>query len=225
MNKDYADITIDTYNNIVNEYVEYYKSKDLKGNVQFQREMDFICERIKDNAKIIDVGTAIGDYPKYLTEKLSNRNFEVLGIDSSENMIKVAKEKAPKAKFEVMDLRKMNFDDESFDVILCFATLIHVNDEECIKVLNKFDRMLKKDGIIAINVMEWLEGDKELFIDESFNPKYKTYFNRYKKEFFEDFFKKLNYSILAMYDNPLFNTSKVEGEISKANQFTIIVKK
>lgn len=29
--------TIDTYNNIVDEYIEYFNSKDLKGNVQFQK--------------------------------------------------------------------------------------------------------------------------------------------------------------------------------------------
>lgn len=41
MEIDKIKVTIETYNNIVEEYVDYYKSKDLKGNVQFQKEIDF----------------------------------------------------------------------------------------------------------------------------------------------------------------------------------------
>lgn len=224
MNKDKTDITIETYDNIVNEYIEYFKTKDLKGKVQFQREIDCICSQLNNNAKILDVGCAIGDYPKYLTEKCKN-NFDVIGIDSSKNMIEIAKKNAPKAYFEVMDVRNLKFNKDTFDAIICFATLIHVNDNECIKILNKFDEIIKEDGLIAINVMEWLDDKKEIFEDEPFNPKYKTYFNRYKKEFFIDYFTNKNYEILACYDNPIFNSSKVKGNVADANQFSIIVKK
>ena len=31
--------TIDTYNNIVKDYIDYFNSKDLHGNVQFQKEI------------------------------------------------------------------------------------------------------------------------------------------------------------------------------------------
>ncbi len=224
MNKDKTDITIETYNNIVNEYISYFKTKDLKGKVQFQKEMDFICSKLNSNAKILDVGTAIGDYPKYLTENCEG-DFNVVGIDASKNMIEVARENAPKAQFKVMDIRNLEFLENSFDAIICFATLIHVNDTECIKILDRFDEILKNEGLIAINVMEWLDDKKEIFEDEPFNPKYKTYFNRYKKEFFTDYFQSKNYSILAFFDNPLFNSSEVKGKVANSNQFSIIVKK
>lgn len=223
-NNDKTDITIETYDNIVDEYVEYFKTKDLRGKVQFQKEIDCICFRLDSNAKILDVGCAIGDYPKYLTEKC-DKNFNVIGIDSSKNMIDVAKKNAPKAKFEVMDIRKLEFQKQTFDAIICFAVLIHLNDEECIEVLNKFDEIIKDKGLIAINVMEWIKDEKEIFEDEPFNPKYKTYFNRYKKQFFMDYFKNKNYTVLEMIDNPLYNSSKVKGKVADANQFSIIVRK
>jgi len=140
-------------------------------------------------------------------------------------MIEVARKNASRATFEVMDIRKLEFQKETFDAIICFATLIHVNDNECIKILDKFDEILKKDGILAINVMEWLDNEKEIFEDEPFNSKYKTYFNRYKKEFFIQYFKNKNYIILEFFDNPLFNSSKVKGKVADSNQFSIIVKK
>lgn len=224
MNQDKTDITVETYDNIVEEYIEYFKTKKLNGKVQFQKEIDFICSKLDNCARILDVGCAIGDYPKYLTEKCNNQ-FDVIGIDSSKNMIEVAKKNAPKANFEVMDIRQLEFEEETFDAIICFATLIHVNDNDCIKILDRFDKILRKDGLIAINVMEWLKDEKEIFEDEPFNPKYKTYFNRYKKEFFIEYFKNKNYTILEFFDNPLFNSSKVKGTVADANQFSIIVKK
>lgn len=222
--KDKTDITINTYNHIVNEYIDYFKSKDLKGNVQFQSEINFVVEHLKYGAKILDAGTALGDYPKYLTEKLE-KDFKVIGIDAAENMINRAKENAPKAQFYTMDVRNINFQKSSFDCILCFATLIHLNDLDCIKVLEKFNEILKENGIIAINVIEQLDDEKEIFDNEPFNPKFKTYFNKYKRTFFEKYFLDKGYEIMAFYDNPLFNTDKIKGEIAKSNQFSIIVKK
>ena len=55
MNK--TDITVATFDSIVNEFIEYYRSKDLNGNVQFQKEIDFMCSELKHNAKILDAGT------------------------------------------------------------------------------------------------------------------------------------------------------------------------
>lgn len=221
--KNRIDETIDTYNNIVEEYIDYFNSRDLQGNVQFQKEIDILVDNIEYGSKILDVGTAIGDYPKYLTERC-NKDFEVVGIDSSENMIKKAKEKAPKATFEVMDMRSLNFLNNYFDDIICLATLIHVDDDTTLNILKKFDLMLKNGGVIIINVMEHIRGDKEIYEKEPFNPKYNTYFNRYTKNFFIKWFSNKGYEILNIIDNLIFNSDKAQ-KFADANQFSIIVKK
>lgn len=222
--KNKIDETINTYNKIVEEYIEYFNSKDLHGNVQFQKEIDVLVEYLKKGSKILDVGTAIGDYPKYLTEKC-DKDYEVIGVDSSVNMIKKAKQNAPKATFEVLDMRKLNFSDNYFDGIICLATLIHVDDNTALNILEKFDSMLKYNGLIIINVMEHINGEKEIYEKEPFNPKYNTYFNRYTKTFFIDWFKNKNYEILNIFDNPLFNPEEVKEPSVDTNQFSIIAKK
>lgn len=224
MIKNKIDETIDTYNNIVEEYIDYFNSKDLHGNVQFQREIDVLVNNLEKGSKILDVGTAIGDYPKYLTERC-DKNFKAIGIDSSDNMIKVVMKNAPKANFEVMDMRRIYFQENSFAAIICLATLIHVDDDTAIKVLEKFDSMLKNNGIIIVNVMEHISGNKEIYEKEPFNPKYNTYFNRYSKEFFIKWFKNNNYEILNIFDNPIFNSEKVKEPSIDTNQFSIIVKR
>lgn len=224
MEIDKIKVTIETYNNIVEEYVDYYKSKDLKENVQFQKEIDYLISQLNKNAMILDAGTAIGDYPKFLTEKC-DKNFNVIGIDTSENMLRKAIKNAPKAKFELMDIRNITFNKDKFDAIICFATLIHVDDKTCLRVLDKFSELLKDKGIIAINVMECNNEEKEIFIPEPFNPKYKTYFNRYSKQFFIDYFTSNNYTIEKIYDNKMFDESAVGENLVGTNEFTIIARK
>jgi len=224
MRKNKIDETIDTYNNIVEEYIDYFNSKDLHGNVQFQKEIDILINNLEEGSRILDVGTAIGDYPKYLTEKC-NKNFKVIGVDSSENMIDIAIKNAPKASFKVMDMRSLDFSDNSFNAIICLATLIHVDDDTAVKILEKFDSMLKDNGLIIINVMEHTSGDKEIYEKEPFNPKYNTYFNRYTKTFFIDWFKEKDYEIIDIIDNPIFNSEKVKEPSVDTNQFSIIVKR
>ena len=218
------DETINTYNNIVNEYISYFNTKDMRGNVQFQKEIDILVNNLEDGNKILDVGTATGDYPKYLTEKCK-KQFEVVGIDSSENMIKIASQKAPKAIFRVMDMRYLEFPINYFDAIICFATLIHVDDNTAIEVMQKFDSILKEGGILIINVMEHIKGEKELYMKEPFNPKYNTYFNTYSKDFFINWFRNNNYKIIEIIDNPVFNLEAVKEPTEDTNQFSIIVKK
>lgn len=224
MEIDKTNITIETYNNIIEEYINFYKSKGLNGKVQYQKETDYLISQLPENAKILDAGTAIGDYPRYLTEKC-NKNFNVIGIDASENMLKKAIQNAPKAKFELMDIRDIKFRKQSFDAIICYATLIHVDDKTCLKILDRFRNLLKKNGLIAINVMEYNNKEKEIFIQEPFNPKYKTYFNRYTKQFFIDYFTANNYSIEEIYDNKIPEDKEVVGEdIAETNEFTIIAR-
>lgn len=140
---------------------------------------------------------------------------------------KEAKKNAPQAQFKVMDIRNINFDNNYFDAIICLATLTYVDDIDCKKILDKFDKILKREGLIVINVIEWLNEEKEIFDVEQLNPNYMTYINKYKKEFFVNYFENKNYSILKFFDNPFFNISKlkVKGKIADSNQFSIIVKK
>lgn len=224
MEKDKIEITIETYNNIVKEYESYYRNKETHGKLQFQKEIDDLIAQLTDNAKILDAGTAIGDYPKFLTEEC-NKNFDVIGIDTSKNMLKRAIVNAPKAKFKMMDIRSIDFMRNSFDAIICFATLIHIDDKTCLKVLDRFNELLKDNGIIAINVMEHIEDEKEIFINEPFNSKYKTYFNRYSKQFFIEYFTKNNYTIQKIYDNKMCDEEAVGENLVGTNEFTIMVKK
>lgn len=222
--KNKTDETIETYDNIAYEYIEYSKRKGLLSNVQFKKEMEILVNNLKAGSKILDVGTAIGNYPRYLTE-ICNKDFDVTGIDSSPRLIAFARNNAPKANFKVMDMRNLDYPENSFDGIISLATLIHVTDEDALKILDKFDMMLKPNGLFIISVMEYLDGDKELYVKEPFNPRYNTYFNRYTKDFFKDWCYTKKYTVLQIIDNPVFNPNDIKAPGLTKNRFSIIARK
>ena len=217
-------MAIDTYDHIVDEYIKYLEELNLKGGVPFQRETDYLISILPSKSKILDVGTAMGYYPKYLTEKCE-KEFEVTGIDASNKMIEQAKKMAPKANFQVMDIRNMKYPDKSFDCIMCFGTLIHLNDDDCLNALKNYNRILNDNGILAINVMEHLGGDREIVVEEPFNNNFKMYYNRYPKDFFINFFKENNYTIIKDFDNPIYNEDSVGDDLTGTNEFSIIARK
>lgn len=224
MTIDKTSTTIETYNNIVEEYIDFYKDNIEKGVYSFQKEISYLASKLDNNALILDVGTAIGECPRFLTEKF-DKDFKVIGIDTSKNMIEKARNFAPKAQFIQMDMRNLQFDSNTFDAIICFATLIHVNDEDCKKALKKFAKMLKRNGFLAINVMEHIDKKKEIFVKEPFNPKYMMYYNRYSKEFFMNFFNKNSFIVDKIFENKIYKESEVGDDLNGTNEFTIIARK
>ena len=224
---DKTDISIETYNHIVDEYEAFSKTVNSIDRVQWQAEMDYIIPLIPNDAKILDAATKLGAYPKYLAN-LPGKHYDIIGLEPAEKLLERAIKNVPGAKFMKMDLRNIELPENSFDLILCLSALIHLNDDDCIKTLNSFDRLVKAGGFIVINVPEHRDDVKEKFFDEPFNPKYKTYFNSYKKEFFADYFKaRGGYLPPVIFDNFLSEQVTVDtmGTEIITNEFTIIAQK
>ena len=71
-----------------------------------------------DRLKVLDIGTGPGFFPVLLAQE----GHDVTGIDVTENMIKWAKHNAENCGVEAtlltMDTHKLDFEDNSFDVIV-----------------------------------------------------------------------------------------------------------
>ena len=80
----------DTYNKIASDYAKDHEN-DSWGN-DF---VDFFCEALFQDAKVLDLGCG----PGVETKKLTLRGFDVQGFDLSEGLLKIAREKLPSATF------------------------------------------------------------------------------------------------------------------------------
>ncbi len=116
-----------------------------------------ILESVFDSKmRILDVGTGTG----FLALILAELGHEVVGLDISEGMLKVAKMKAKKrglkVQFKLGDAENLPFKDESFDAIVCRHLLWTLPNPK--KALAEWVRVAKE----KIVVVDGRWGDKSL---------------------------------------------------------------
>jgi ubiquinone/menaquinone biosynthesis C-methylase UbiE len=80
--------------------------------------------------------------------RLAARGHRVVGVDSSQEMLDVARAKLPGAEFHLGDLDALPLPDASVDVVVCALALVHVPDLG--PVLAEFARVLRAGGHIVI---------------------------------------------------------------------------
>lgn len=102
---------------VKNGYDRIYKQYDNYRKISVnRRELDGFLKLIPKGSRVLDIGCGSGRITKFLTD----HDLNVVGIDISRNMLKLAEEKTPDAEFLKQDMRKLDFPKESFDgVWLC----------------------------------------------------------------------------------------------------------
>ncbi len=103
--------------------------------------------------KVLDIGTGPGFFPVVL----GMEGHSVTGIDVTDNMLKYARKNAEEygvdAEFLKMDCAHPEFDDETFDLIICRnLTWILLEPEETFK---EWKRILKTGGRLLIFDANW----------------------------------------------------------------------
>ena len=129
-----------------------------------------VFESIGNTEKVLDLctGTATNALKIAELKPLS----EVIGIDLSKDMLKIAQGKAerskvPNIKLYHMDATNMRFHDKFFDKILLSLVLHEVEEDLAEKILAEAKRVLKDDGDIIVT--EW-EKSRKLFCRAVFLP-------------------------------------------------------
>ena len=114
-------------------------------------EYSSILKEIKwRNKKVIDVGCGTG----YFAYQVAKKGGNVLGIDYSEEAIKIAKERYqhPNLVYKKIDVSKKII--EKFDVVVSIGTLEHMDNP--FLMLKKLKKSLKQGGKIIITSPNWL---------------------------------------------------------------------
>ncbi|MCL5030194.1 MAG: class I SAM-dependent methyltransferase [Bacteroidetes bacterium] len=96
----------------------------------------------KSNERILDLGCGTG----YLTKLISQSGAKIIGIDSSEEMIKQAKQKYPTLNFEIKDATNFSFKSK-LDAVFSNAVLHWIPEKE--KVVSCISNALKPGGRFA----------------------------------------------------------------------------
>lgn len=97
---------------------------------------------------ILDVGCASGWFLSELNKEFEKT--EAFGIDVYKRAIEYGKKKYKNINLKKADAHKIPYSSNSFDVIICNEVLEHVEDPD--KVLKEMIRVLKKDGVLVVEI-------------------------------------------------------------------------
>ncbi|HXL01706.1 MAG TPA: methyltransferase domain-containing protein, partial [Candidatus Atribacteria bacterium] len=123
------------------------KSDSLTEAMHFQRYR-FASQFVKDKV-VLDAGCGAG-YGSWIMATEGGAR-EVIGIDYAREIIEYDLEKYQKDNltFETMNVLDLAFEDNKFDVVVCFEVFEHIDDPDVL--LKELSRVLKPDGMLIVS--------------------------------------------------------------------------
>ena len=142
-------------NKVFNSYGKYYDI--IYADKDYEKECDFLEEIFRKYStfmphRILDGGCGTGSH----AVPLAKRGYEITGIDLSEEMINVAKEKAKRnganIEFQTMDLRTFQLN-KKFDAAICMFAVINylTNNNDLPKTISNIRSHIKKNSLFIFD--------------------------------------------------------------------------
>ncbi len=100
--------------------------------------------------KLLDLGCGAG----YDSKALAGMGAKMVGIDISEELIKIAKEQVAKAKFFTGSITDPFDKLGVFDGIVCLATIMHVDVAQMHNTFANMAKALKKGGLVLLSAFD-----------------------------------------------------------------------
>ena len=145
MNK-HADIIKKHYNDY-QEDIRFSKSKGTE--VEFITNMHYINKFAKSGVRILEIGAGTGAY----SIELAKKGFNVTAIELVQSNLDILNKKAKgiggltAIQGDALDLSK--FDNDYFDIVLCFGPLYHLfNEKDKKQAINEAIRVCRKNGTL-----------------------------------------------------------------------------
>jgi len=175
---------------------------------------------LRADAKILDVGCG----PGWVSEYFARIGYDMTGIDISDDLIQVARERLERLPYQVdqetpLRCRFLVHDIEAaplaekFDAIICYDALHHFEDEQ--NVFRNLAAMLEIGGLLFIVEGQKPETDSALEIElRGFMEKYQTLESPFSEDYLRTLIDENGFKIVADYVsvNGLFEQQMLHGE-------------
>jgi ubiquinone/menaquinone biosynthesis C-methylase UbiE len=191
------------------------KYHDLFHNEMNEKEydrklLDSFASRFKNNSLICDAGCGpSGHIGRYLFDK----GIKVVGVDISEKCVELVKLFNPKMKFKSADISSLPFDDDSFDGLISYYSIINTPKIYVNRIFAEFRRVLKTDGYLLVAVKA---GTTEGYIDDLLGIKTRIYSALFTQDEIVSYFSKAGF-LLELFDK----RNPYDFEISNERIFAI----
>jgi ubiquinone/menaquinone biosynthesis C-methylase UbiE len=175
-------LTRQAYNLAAKKYHDLFHN-EMNEKEYDRKLLDSFAARFNKDSLICDAGCGpSGHIGRYLFE----RGIKVVGVDISEKCVELAQLNNPEMKFECADISSMPFDDNYFDGLISYYSIINTPKIYVKKIFSEFNRVLKPNGYLLLTVKA---GTTEGYIDDLLGIKARNYFSLFTKEEIVKYFK------------------------------------
>lgn len=131
-----------------------------------------LIKTLKVDDKVVDLGCGPGRDTKHFIQA----GIKYLGIDFSEETLKIARKNNPKVQFQTADLRLLDFPPGSVNAFMAIASLYHLTKSDFKQLMSKLFLQLTKDGqllmVMKKGASEKLERDRRYETGYKFSAYY-----------------------------------------------------
>ena len=187
-------LVVSVYDHIASSYTEAYSENDEQ---DFKYLDKFLANL--SGKKLIDMGCGSGINTAYLKRK----GFDVVGVDASQNMLKVARKLNPTIQFEEQDILHTTFEAEAFDGVILAYVINHFNYEGLALLRDEIDRVLKKDGLLFLSAHV---GATEGMIPDPLDDSIQIYYNFLSIDVLDNLFH--GYQRESLFTRPSYGTEE-----------------
>jgi len=166
--------TRQAYNLAAERYQERFH--DEMNQKPFDRHLlDRFAIGMDQNSLICDAGCGpSGHIGRYLFDK----GIPVIGVDIADRCIQLARENNPRMRFERCDMGAMPFEDDVFDGVIAYYSIIDTPKSHVGRFFREFHRVLKPGGRLLIAVKA---GATEGYLTELLGIETEIYFTLFSQ--------------------------------------------
>lgn len=133
------------------DYIAEQWHSNLRGQKYIDRTLGYVDKVLEDlppQAKVLDLGCGTGNpIAKHIVE----RGFQIVGIDQSKELLKIAETVVPKAEFIHADMVEIEFT-EKFAAAVAWDSVFHVERKFYSAIYQKLSNSLKIGGRLLLSV-------------------------------------------------------------------------
>jgi ubiquinone/menaquinone biosynthesis C-methylase UbiE len=113
----------------------------------WERFVEDLGSRLSEGSRVLDLGCGNGDKLARLADR-----FDVVGVDISEEQLRLARARVPNTKLVHGDFSELAFEHESFDAVTAFYSIVHVARDEHAALFERIFCWLKPGGLFLASL-------------------------------------------------------------------------
>lgn len=180
---DKTKFTIKNTDKSVDKYIKTRMNPDIVIN-----HLEKFKQLVIPGGFILDLGCGHGRDCKYFEDN----GFNVMGIDLSRKMLKVARSVCEYTQLIHTDIRNINQLNCKFDGIWACASLYHLKKKDFIKLIDDIYNILNENGVLFIAIKQGI-GEKIIYKEDL---KVSKFYSLYSEEEILDILKNAGFNVI-----------------------------